>query len=372
MQLRSRAILLWAGTLLVLTACASPIPQAKSDGAPRPAPAVKKRATLAASSSLVSVGSTFVAALPGAADVNSLLDAGLTNSSPTVVRAPQLAEVIPSTENGLWKVLSDGKMETTWKLQPNASWHDGTAFTADDLLFTFDVYTDKQLAARAVPLHNSVQSLEAVDPHTLLIRWKTINISADQMFSTTDLPLPRHLLEGPYQASKEAFQGIPFWTRDYVGTGPFRLKEFAEGSHVVMEAYPDYFLGRPLIDEIVVRFIPDSRTLVANVLAGEIDITLGRGLSSDQAAQLMNTWKGRVELDAGAPNHVSPQHGAIREPEIIGNADFRRALFQAIDRQEMANVLTGGLGAIAHSGLPYGDPTYREAEAGVVKYAFDP
>lgn len=372
MQISNRIVLLGAGALLVVTACAFPAPQATTDGASSPAAAVKKRATLAASSSLVSIGSTFVAALPGAADVNALLDAGLTNASSSVIRSPQLAEVMPTTENGLWKVLADGRMETTWKIHQNATWHDDTPFKAEDLIFTFEVLTDKQLAARAVPIHNSVESLEPLDPHTLLIRWKSINISADQIFSGTDLPLPRHLLEAPYKANRETFQGLSFWTRDYVGTGPFRMKEFSEGSHALLEANPTYFLGRPLIDELEVRFIPDSRALVANVLAGEVHLTLSRGMSSDQAAQLKDTWKGRIELDAGAPNHVVPQHGTIREPEIIGNVDFRRALLQAVDRQEMANVLTGGLGTIAHSGLPYGDPSYRDAEAGVVKYDFDP
>src|SRR5438094_10058881 len=123
MPLGSRSILFWAGAIQDVMACAVPVPPAKSGSASWPAVAVKKIVTLAASSSLVSVGSTFVAALPGAADVNSLLDAGLTNAGPTVARAAQLAEVIPSTENGLWKVLSDGRMETTWKIQPNASWH---------------------------------------------------------------------------------------------------------------------------------------------------------------------------------------------------------------------------------------------------------
>src|SRR5947207_2408142 len=135
---RRSAALLVIGALVTLAGCAAPSVPANSQGASPAAVAAKKRITLAASSSLVSVGSTFVAALPGAADVNSLLDAGLTNAGPTVIRVPQLAESIPSTENGLWKVTPDGKMETTWKLQPNVTWHDGAPFTADDLLFTYN------------------------------------------------------------------------------------------------------------------------------------------------------------------------------------------------------------------------------------------
>src|SRR4030095_14283228 len=84
---------------------------------------------------------------------------------------PQLAEAVPTTENGLWRVLPDGRMETTWKLRPGATWHDGTPFTSDDLLFTSTVVRDRELVIfrdRSFPF---IEGIEAPDPQTITVRW---------------------------------------------------------------------------------------------------------------------------------------------------------------------------------------------------------
>src|SRR5437764_794195 len=86
--------------------------------------------------------------------------------------------------------------------------------------------------------------------------------------------------------------------RPQLAAGPFKLKEWASGSHLVLEAFDGYALGRPKIDEIEVRFILDSNTLVANVLADTIDLTLGRGISIEQALQVRDQWR-RGKVDPG-------------------------------------------------------------------------
>lgn len=362
---------------LLIVGCAPASPSASSNPAGAAQPSARKRTTLAASASLVSV-SGFLAVggtgsnLPGTGEVEKLLNAGLTSQSSKVAIQPQLAEVLPTTENGLWVLLPDGRMETTWKIRPNVVWHDGTPFTTQDLLFTYGLKTDRALAVSSDPVFAQIEGVDAVDARTLLVRWKAPYIDADKIFAGGSLPLPRHLLERPYTENKETFPSLGFWSRDYVGTGPYKLKEFAEGSHALLEANPDYFLGKPKIDDIEVKFIPDPNTIVANVLAGAVDMTLSRGVSIEQASQVRNRgWNGRVEVSASNPNHLAPQHGGIREPAVIGDVPFRRALLEAIDREEMAAALTSGLGPIAHSGLPYGDPQYAHAEAGAVRYQFD-
>src|SRR3954471_2923388 len=62
-------------------------------------------------------------------------------------RAARLAEQVASLENGLWKLLPDGRMETTWKLRQGARWHDGAPLTTDDLLFSLQVGRDHEMTA---------------------------------------------------------------------------------------------------------------------------------------------------------------------------------------------------------------------------------
>src|SRR5581483_11915073 len=92
-----------------------------------------------------------VAALPGGGEITDLLRSGLTGLDPHRAVYPLLAESVPTIENGLWKLLPDGTMETAWHLRPGAAWHDGVPVTADDFLFTLQVARDPSIALIAPP-----------------------------------------------------------------------------------------------------------------------------------------------------------------------------------------------------------------------------
>jgi peptide/nickel transport system substrate-binding protein len=147
----------------------------------------------------------------------------------------------------------------------------------------------------------------------------------------------------------------------------------APGSFILLEAYPGYALGRPKLDEIEVRFIPDDDALVASLLAGVVDVTLGRNLSLDQVLEAERRWPaGRVDR-AGlqswfgiAPQFIDPN------PAVIGNVTFRRALMSALDRQEMADTLMYGLVPMAHVFMNPQHPDYATIEPGIAKYPHDP
>ncbi len=72
------------------------------------------------------------------------VNSGLTAVDSQRARRAILAESIPSIENGLWRLLPDGRIELIWKIKPGAAWHDGTPFTANDLTFTLTVAHDKE------------------------------------------------------------------------------------------------------------------------------------------------------------------------------------------------------------------------------------
>src|SRR5205823_13296513 len=94
-----------------------------------------------------------------------------------------------------------------------------------------------------------------------------------------------------YADDKANFLSLPYWTQDFVGAGPYRIKEWVLDSHMILTANEAYVLGKPHIDEIEIRMIPDPNTIVANLLAGALDFTLGRSLLSvEQAQSVLNTW----------------------------------------------------------------------------------
>lgn len=342
-------------------------------------PGVKKRITAATNGSLIRAIRVFTAAgddPPGSPEFEVLVNAGLTIRGHGQPLEPQLAEAVPSLENGLWKVFPDGRMETTWKIRPDARWHDGTPFSAEDVVFTGRILQDDDLDFLRDARFASIDAIEASDPRTVTVKWKRPSIEADQLFAAYldlgVLPLPRHILEEPYLANKTTFAEVPFWTSQFVGTGPYRIQDWVPGSHAVLTANDTYVLGRPKIDEIEVKFIPSSPTLVVNILAGAVELTLGRGISMEQASELRTQWRdGTVQTTPTTPNNITPQH-LNPNPAVIGHVPFRRALYHAIDRAEMAPGLTAGLGVVAHSGLPIDHPAYRQADDAVVKYDYDP
>lgn len=309
----------------------------------------------------------------GVSEVDLLVNAGLVVADGGNQLRPQLAEEVPTIENGQWRVFPDGRMETTSRIKPAAQWHDGTPFTAADLLFTITVAMDPELPLVRYPAYDSIDRVEAVDPRTVVVRWKTPFIQADALFSlAVAFPIPRHLLESTYGEDKAKLPQHPYWTSAYVGSGPYRLQEWVSGSHVTLKAFDQYVLGRPKISEIEVKFIPDPNTLIANVLAGEVELSLGRGIALEQAMQARDQWRdGKVDVSFQSWYALYPQF-LNPSPPVVANVQFRRALMHAIDRRQLADTFMGGLTTVADSVIGPSEREYKEIEGSLVRYDYDP
>ncbi len=370
----------WLMLALVAAACSQPNrPQPAQSSAPDGATPVRfKRITAATAGEPPTLNSTVAASqadtsVRGRAEVEALVHVGLATPDNQGTLTPRLAEAVPTVENGLWKISPDGRMETTWRIRPNVRWHDGAPFTADDLLFTAKVAQDPDLPLTRDAAYDSVDSLVAPDAQTVTIRWKSPYIGADTLFTQRlGLPIAKHLLERAYTENKASLPQQAYWTQEFVGTGPYRLREWVQGSHLVLEASKDYIGGRPPIDEIEVKFIPDPTTRMANILAGSVDLTFGLGLSLNQGLQLRDQWRdGRLAVSLAGARALHPQL-LTPNPPILLDARYRRALIHALDRQEMVDTLQAGQSEVPHSFLTPTEPEFAETLDGAVRYDFDP
>lgn len=372
----------WVIAAIVVTACAPAASQpAGRDPAAGPeAPVAPKRLSVGimiepqAFRSQLSRSS--LGSIPGSQELEQLVNAGLTIADHQGVLHPQLAESVPSVENGLWRVFPDGRMETSWRIRPGARWQDGAPVTADDFVFTAAVAQDRELLLFRDLAFDSVEAVEAPDPATVLVRWSKPWIEASSLFGAFKavpvLPLPRHLLASSLAENKAGFPDLTFWTTDFVGAGPYRLKQWERGSHVVLAAFSDYVLGRPRIDEIEVKFITDTSTMLASVLAGGVDMPMGRSLSFEEAMQLKESWSaGSVQFSPSSGLKIWPQF-RNPNPSIVAEVRFRRALLHATDRQSMADGLAMGQSSVAHSTLLPGDAEYEVLHPSAVQYPYDP
>ncbi len=314
--------------------------------------------------------------IPGSQELEQLVNAGLTIADSQGKLQPELAEAVPTVENGMWRVFPDGRMETTWKIRPGARWQDGTPVTGEDFIFTASVTQDKDLLLFRDLAFDAVEAVEAPDPATVLVRWSKPWIEADSFFGAFKgvpvLPLPKHVLAAQFAENKSSFPDLSYWTNDFIGAGPFRLKQWERGSHLVLAAFDGYVLGRPRLDEIDVKFVTDTSTMLARALADDVDMPLGRSLSFEEGMQLKENWSnGNVEFSPSSGLKIWPQFRNTNPP-IVADVRFRRALLHGTDRQTMADSLSMGQSSIAHSTLVQGTAEYDVLQPSVVQYAYDP
>src|SRR5207249_3976846 len=149
--------------------------------------------------------------------------------------------------------------------------------------------------------------------------------------------------------------------------------EWVPGVGMLLDANSEYVLGQPKIDQIEVKYILDANTLTANLLAGTVDVASQVG-SIDLGIQLRDQWgDGAVTFNFGSNTWVAlfPQFVDPR-PADPADLQVRRALAHAIDRQELVDTLAAGLSPIPHSFLNPNQPEYRDIEAAVPRYEYDP
>jgi hypothetical protein len=170
---------------------------------------------------------------------------------------------------------------------------------------------------------------------------------------------------------------LPYWTTQYVHLGPFRLTAFDPGEGVVLEAYDGYFLGRPKVDVVRVRFFGGDTALFSNLLAGSVHVSLGV-LQPDLGSQLTERWaatgEGTVRMYSESTRFLEPQWRPElqREPANL-DPRVRAALYFSLDRETLSDALQAGHPElVAYSVLPPIERGYEGTKDGLRQYRFDP
>lgn len=189
-------------------------------------------------------------------EINLLLFDGLTAHDGDNNVVPALAES--------WDYDED-TFTYTFHLRENVLWHDGEAFTADDVKFTIDAIIDPDNGSENAPNYEDVVSINVIDDLTVAFTLDAPNAAfLDYM---TMAILPEHLLNG------EDMQTASFF-RAPIGTGPYKLAEWDVGQSIIMTANDDYFLGEPKIKTVIFKIVPDDNAQAIQLESGELDLAL--------------------------------------------------------------------------------------------------
>ena len=290
---------------------------------------------------------------------------------------PYLAEALPQVNTDTWRVFPDGRMETTYRLRPNLTWHDGTPLEAEDFAFAWRVYTTPELGLAATKPQSLMEEVVAPDARTVVIRWRQLYADASALTETFQA-LPRHILESAYlQGTSESFINHPFWNKEYVGLGPYRLERWEPGAFIEGVAFDKHVWGRPRVERLTVRFIPDENAALANLLSGSVHLVSDRSIRFEQGTVLRREWaanNGGVVLltpTMGRYTHLQfrPE---LASPAGILDVRVRRALAHGIDKQALNDGLFEGIGVMTASLIRHSVPYYADIDRAVAKYPYDP
>ncbi|MCR4665875.1 MAG: peptide-binding protein [Desulfovibrio sp.] len=162
-----------------------------------------------------------------------------------------------------WSASEDGK-RLRFTLRKGILWEDGEEVTAYDMEFTWKLVTDPKTASPYADDFLRVARFTVLDRYTFEVEYETFFARA--VSSWMNPILPKHILEG-LNIRDTSFARSP------IGAGPYRLKEWKSGTSITLSASETYFLGRPSLDEVVFRIIPDQATMFMETRAGRLDVT---------------------------------------------------------------------------------------------------
>ena len=267
---------------------------------------------------------------------------------------PFLAAEIPSKANG--GVAADGK-SVTWKLKPDVKWSDGTPFTAEDVVFTYNFIANPQVGAVSAGTYEVVESVEAIDKHTVKVNFKEVNPAWSLVFVGGEgMILPKHIYE-PYNGAnaREAPANLK-----PIGTGAYRVVNFKSGDVVIYEPNPEFRqVDKLAFKKIELKGGGDATSAARAVLqTQDADYAYNIQVEAPVLKQLEAAGKGKVVSNYGAlmeriiinhsnPNKTAPsgERSSIKFPHpFFRELKVREAFALAIDRDTIAQQLYGVTG----------------------------
>ena len=259
---------------------------------------------------------------------------GLLKYSPTLEPLPELAKS--------WE-LSDDKRTYTFRLQDGVTWHDGTPFTADDVIFSIMKF-HTELSPRARAILAKIKEATAPDPLTVKLTLDTPFDPFLLIFDVTTIAMvPKHIYDGTDYRTNPANQ-TP------IGTGPFRFTEWQRGNFIRLRRYDGYWKpGQPYLDEIIFRIVPDSQSRGIALESGQVQMTAANDIEPFDVPKFRA--QPNLQVTTKGWEYFSPLMWLElnHRTKPLDDVRVRQALSHAIDRDFVLRRLWFGVGKPATS-----------------------
>ncbi|MDY7001448.1 MAG: peptide-binding protein [Thermodesulfobacteriota bacterium] len=256
-----------------------------------------------------------------------------------------------------FEILEDGKL-LRFRLREDVRWFDGQELTAEDVEFTYKMMIDPKTPTAYGEDYKAVKEFRVLDKYGFEVRYD--EPFARSLVTWAHSILPKHALENENLLDTK-------YSREPLGAGAFRLKEWVAGRRLVLEVNEDYFEGRPYLDQVVYRIIPDISTMFLELKAGNLDFM---GLTPQQYLHQTNgpDW----QRDFNKFKYLSFGYtylGYNLSHAFFKDRTVRQALAHAIDKQEIVKGVLLGQGVPVIGPYKPGTWVYNE---NIKAHVFDP
>jgi peptide/nickel transport system substrate-binding protein len=260
-----------------------------------------------------------------------------------------------------WSVSPDG-LKYTFKLRQNVRWHDGQPFTSADVAFSIDLL--KTVHPRGRSTFANVTSVATPDTYTAVIELSKPAPFLIKALSAGESPIvPKHLYAGADPLTNP-HNNAP------IGTGPYRFKSWTRGANIVYERNPDYWdPGKPYIDALVYKVIPDAAARSAAFetgaldLGGENPVPLTDLPRLTQLPQMVVETRGYRFLEPQSEIDFNLDHPILKDLRV------RQAIAHAINATVVQKTVAYGYADVSPTPITPASP-YHDAQ--LAPYAFDP
>jgi len=289
--------------------------------------------------------------LADAAIVYQVSDAtviGLTQPNEKGEYVPRLAADFPA--------VSDDQKTVTWKLRPGLKWSDGEPLTSDDVKYTWEVISNPNSGAyNQTAGFDLIESIETPDEVTAVVKYSEPFVGYLGQFSAA--LLPRHATGAPEEMTTWEYNMKP------VAAGPFVVTDWRSGESITMERNPNYYeAGKPYLDRLIFRIVPEPAAQTALMIQGEAQVHLWPGedkvdydkalAGAGEQVLVPGIWNMAIDFNLSKPGDNDPS-GTAPHP-ILGDIRVRQAISHAIDYDTLINDVLNGQVSPSTSPFAYG------------------
>jgi peptide/nickel transport system substrate-binding protein len=240
-----------------------------------------------------------------------------------------------------------------FKLRPDAKFHDGSTLTSEDVKYTFETILDEKFSSPWRANYTPIDTIETPDPTTVRFSLKT---PFGPFLSYMDMGI----------VSKAAAEklGKDFGTKP-VGTGPFKVDNWATGDSINLSAHETFFQGRANLDRLQVKVVPDNSARVVALESGDLDFVQSP-LSPQDVTRTQQAAKLKVERTPAAGfTYVNLN---TSDP-ILADKKVRQALSHLVNKQQLIETIYKGIGQPANGPIV---PTMWAYSPDLPSYDYNP